>query len=268
MFNKKPKSDTYSGEADVSKEISGPESLRAKRKYQPNDCLADPRQQPPFSCRQLGYKGATSRGVELNQTIIKIEAHLLGPTGPRKFASTLAPSVVRHPNLLEREESKIIVDSQLEWKGAQRVEVEETKALSEQFSNGCSEMSEMRDKAHSSGKSQRSLSRGKTSSHLRRSKRLENKSKSKTKNREGRTKSRIRRSGNKGKRSDSVREEDSKDTCEHLSTPYKRPKPTHFTTRITRFKYHRRAKLSRNIKVSEGSKDLEDHLGIFSAAAE
>ncbi|GJW54236.1 reverse transcriptase domain-containing protein [Tanacetum coccineum] len=41
-----------------------------------------------------------------------------------------------------------------------------------------------------------------------------------------------------------------------------------FTRRITRFKYHRRAKLLRNIKVYEGNKDLEDHLSIFSAAAE
>ncbi|GJT48105.1 hypothetical protein Tco_0974262 [Tanacetum coccineum] len=48
----------------------------------------------------------------------------------------------------------------------------------------------------------------------------------------------------------------------------KRPKPTPFTTRITHFKYHQRAKLPRNIKVYEGNKDLEDHLGILSAGAE
>ncbi|GKC39380.1 hypothetical protein Tco_1051764 [Tanacetum coccineum] len=28
---------------------------QTKRKYQPSDCLADPRRQPPFSCRQCGY---------------------------------------------------------------------------------------------------------------------------------------------------------------------------------------------------------------------
>ncbi|GJV42001.1 hypothetical protein Tco_1420441 [Tanacetum coccineum] len=101
----------------------------------------------------------------------------------------------------------------------------------------------------SSRKSQRSLSQSKTSSHLRRSERLENKSKSKAKTREGRTKSRGRRSEYKGMSSDSYCGEDSEDTCEDLSTPYKRPKPTSFTTRITRFKYHRRTKLPRNTKV-------------------
>ncbi|GJQ92923.1 reverse transcriptase domain-containing protein [Tanacetum coccineum] len=55
---------------------------------------------------------------------------------------------------------------------------------------------------------------------------------------------------------------------EDLNTPYKRPKPTPFTTRTTRFKYHEKAKLPRNVKVYEGSKDLEDHLDIFSATTE
>ncbi|GJZ28059.1 hypothetical protein Tco_0572706 [Tanacetum coccineum] len=53
-----------------------------------------------------------------------------------------------------------------------------------------------------------------------------------------------------------------------LNSPYKRPKPTPFTQRITRFKYHRRAKLPQNIRVYEGNKDPKDHFGIFSAAAE
>ncbi|GJU79552.1 hypothetical protein Tco_1281917 [Tanacetum coccineum] len=42
---------------------------------------------------------------------------------------------------------------------------------------------------------------------------------------------------------DSSYEGDSEDTCEDLSTPYKRLKPTPFTSRITRFRHHRRAKL-------------------------
>ncbi|GJU88305.1 hypothetical protein Tco_1300728 [Tanacetum coccineum] len=94
----------YSREADVSKDISVWTTVlwlaykrqlgkQAKGKYQPNDCLADPRKQPLFSCRQLGYEGATSGGAKLNQTITKIEAYLLSPTGPHEFASTLAPSV-------------------------------------------------------------------------------------------------------------------------------------------------------------------------------
>ncbi|GJZ65438.1 hypothetical protein Tco_0622134 [Tanacetum coccineum] len=63
-------------------------------------------------------------------------------------------------------------------------------------------------------------------------------------------------------------EEEISDNLEDLNTPYKRPKPTPFTMRITRFKYHEKAKLPRNVKVYEGGKDLEDHLGIFSSAAE
>nr|GEW83402.1 copia protein [Tanacetum cinerariifolium] len=68
--------------------------------------------------------------------------------------------------------------------------------------------------------------------------------------------------------SNSEYEVGSGDACEDLNSPYKRPKPTPFTQRITCFKYHNRAKLPRNIKVYEGNKDPEDHLGIFSAAAE
>ncbi|GJU81484.1 reverse transcriptase domain-containing protein [Tanacetum coccineum] len=52
------------------------------------------------------------------------------------------------------------------------------------------------------------------------------------------------------------------------SGPYRRPKPMPFTSRITRFRYHRRAKLPPNVRVYEGNKDPEDHLSIFSAAAE
>ncbi|GJR26335.1 hypothetical protein Tco_1102567 [Tanacetum coccineum] len=37
---------------------------------------------------------------------------------------------------------------------------------------------------------------------------------------------------------------------------------------ITRFRYHRQAKLPPNVRVYEGNKDPEDHLSIFSAAAE
>ncbi|GJX68084.1 hypothetical protein Tco_0303811 [Tanacetum coccineum] len=51
------------------------------------------------------------------------------------------------------------------------------------------------------------------------------------------------------------------DAYEDLNSPYKRPKPTPFTQRITCFKYHRRAKLPQNIRVYEGNKDPEDHLG-------
>ncbi|GJU46545.1 hypothetical protein Tco_1203811 [Tanacetum coccineum] len=47
---------------------------------------------------------------------------------------------------------------------------------------------------------------------------------------------------------------------EDLSMPYRWPKPMPFTSRITRFRYHLRAKLLPNIRVYEGNKDPEDHL--------
>ncbi|GJY35975.1 hypothetical protein Tco_0421353 [Tanacetum coccineum] len=139
-----------------------------------------------------------------------------------------------------------------------------TKGLSERPSHESSGTIGAHGKVRSSRKSQ---TRGKASSLLRRSERLQNQGKSREKTK-GRAKSRGRRPEYQETSSDSKSEGDSDNSCEDLSTPYKRPKPTPFTTRITRFKYHRRAKLPRNIKVCEGNKDPEDHLGIFSAAVE
>ncbi|GKD22691.1 hypothetical protein Tco_1224394 [Tanacetum coccineum] len=92
--------------------------------------------------------------------------------------------------------------------------------------------------------------------------------KSKAKTKDERTMSRGRRSEYKGISSDFDCGEESEDTCEDLSTPYKRPKPTPFTMMTSRFKYHRRAKLLRNIKMYESNKDPKDHLGIFLATTE
>ncbi|GJS65337.1 hypothetical protein Tco_0679901 [Tanacetum coccineum] len=50
---------------------------------------------------------------------------------------------------------------------------------------------------------------------------------------------------------------------EDLSIPYRWPKPMPFTSRITCFRYHRRAKLPPNVRVYEGNKDPEDHLSIL-----
>ncbi|GKC94281.1 hypothetical protein Tco_1159723, partial [Tanacetum coccineum] len=117
-------------------------------------------------------------------------------------------------------------------------------------------------------KSQRTPSKNKEPTHLRRSRRLEDRSITKEKVRRERSKPKGKRSRYQETISDSEREEGSEDAYEYLNSPYKRPKPTPFTQRITRFKYHKRAKLPRNIRVYEGNKDLKDHLGIFSAAAE
>ncbi|GKA19013.1 reverse transcriptase domain-containing protein [Tanacetum coccineum] len=83
-------------------------------------------------------------------------------------------------------------------------------------------------------------------SQPRRSMRLQSQSKSKEKLRRGRTKSRRRKPEYQEISSDSESEGDS----------------------ISRFKYHRRAKLPRNITVYDGNKDPRDHLSIFSAAVE
>ncbi|GKE62405.1 reverse transcriptase domain-containing protein, partial [Tanacetum coccineum] len=76
-----------------------------------------------------------------------------------------------------------------------------------------------------------------------------------------RSESRRKRSKHQETSSDSEYEEGLDDACEDLNSPCKRPKPTPFTQRITRFKYHKREKLPRNIRVYKGNKDPEEHLG-------
>ncbi|GJX08978.1 hypothetical protein Tco_0198837 [Tanacetum coccineum] len=108
----------------------------------------------------------------------------------------------------------------------------------------------------------------KTMSQARRSERLQGRNKSWEKTKKERAKSKGGRPKHQETSSDSESEDDPKYNYEDLSTPYKRPKPTPFMTRITRFKYYQRAKLPRNIKVHEGNKYPEDHLSIFSTATE
>nr|GEU93407.1 reverse transcriptase domain-containing protein [Tanacetum cinerariifolium]GEU93417.1 reverse transcriptase domain-containing protein [Tanacetum cinerariifolium]GEZ40660.1 reverse transcriptase domain-containing protein [Tanacetum cinerariifolium] len=117
-------------------------------------------------------------------------------------------------------------------------------------------------------KSHRTPSKSKEPTHLRRSRRLKDRSTTKENAGSKRSKPRGKRSGHQETSSDTEYEEGSEDTYEDLNSPYKRPKPALFTQRITRFKYHRRAKLPRNIRVYEGNKDPKDHLGISSVAAE
>ncbi|GKD32293.1 uncharacterized mitochondrial protein-like protein, partial [Tanacetum coccineum] len=75
------------GEADVSKDMSGPESLvpltykqqsqQAKRKYRPRYCLADPRRQPPFSYYQTrNLQDQFSHGTTLFQIHKPNSSHL------------------------------------------------------------------------------------------------------------------------------------------------------------------------------------------------
>ncbi|GKE25847.1 reverse transcriptase domain-containing protein, partial [Tanacetum coccineum] len=140
--------------------------------------------------------------------------------------------------------------------------------FSDRFSLESSGTSNTYRQTRSANKSKKTPSRNIESTHLRRSRRLEDQSITKEKVRKERSKSRRKRSGHQEASSNSEYEEGSKDSYEDLYSPYKRPKPPSFTLRITRFKYHRRAELPRNIRVYEGNKDPEDHLGIFSAAPE
>ncbi|GJR37621.1 reverse transcriptase domain-containing protein [Tanacetum coccineum] len=98
------------------------------------------------------------------------------------------------------------------------------------------------------GKIQKTPSKNNKPSHLIRSRRLEGRSITKENTRREMSKSIGKRSGRQEMSSNSEYEEGLEDTYEDLNSPYKRPKPTPFTQRITCFKYHRRAKLPRNIR--------------------
>nr|GEW24501.1 reverse transcriptase domain-containing protein [Tanacetum cinerariifolium] len=135
------------------------------------------------------------------------------------------------------------------------------KGFSDRFSLESSGTSDTHGQTRSTSKGQKTPFKNKEPTHLRRSRRLEDRSTTKEKARNERSKSREKRSRHQEISSDSEYEEGSKDAYEDLNSPYKRPKPTPFTQRITRFKYHRREKLPRNIRVYEENKDPEDHLG-------
>ncbi|GKC41929.1 hypothetical protein Tco_1059651 [Tanacetum coccineum] len=110
----------------------------------------------------------------------------------------------------------------------------------DRFSFESSSTSDTRRQTRFASKSQRTLSKNKEPTHLRRSIRLEDRSITKEKTRRETSKSRGKRSGHQETSSDSEYEEGLEDM----------------------------AKLPKNIRVYEGNKDLEDHLGIFSVAAE
>ncbi|GKD45859.1 reverse transcriptase domain-containing protein, partial [Tanacetum coccineum] len=142
------------------------------------------------------------------------------------------------------------------------------KGFSDRFSLESSGTSGTYRQTRSASKSQKTPSTNKEPAYLRRSRRLEDQSIAKEKVRKERSKSKRKRFGHQEASSNSEYEEGLEDAYEDLNLPYKRPKPTPVTQRITRFKYHRRAKLPRKIKVYKVNKDPKDHMGIFSAAAE
>ncbi|GJS24522.1 hypothetical protein Tco_0453154 [Tanacetum coccineum] len=108
----------------------------------------------------------------------------------------------------------------------------------DQFSLESSGTSDTYEQTCSASESQRTPSKSKEPTQLRRSRRLEDRSTTKEKARRERSKPRGKKSGHQETSSDSEYEEGSEDTYEDLNSPYKRPKPTPFTQRITHFKYH------------------------------
>ncbi|GKC14102.1 hypothetical protein Tco_1010884, partial [Tanacetum coccineum] len=127
------------------------------------------------------------------------------------------------------------------------------RGFSDRFSLESSGTSDTHKQNRSASKSRRTPSKNKEPTHLRRSRRLEDQSITKEKSRMERSKPKGKRSGHQETSSNSEHEEGSEDTYEDRNSPYKRPKPTLFTQRITRFKYRKRAKLPQNIRVYEGS---------------
>ncbi|GJW00682.1 hypothetical protein Tco_1555933 [Tanacetum coccineum] len=113
-----------------------------------------------------------------------------------------------------------------------------TRNFSDRLSIESSGMYHTHGKVHSASKSQKSLPKGKEPSYPRRSKMLENHSKVKERTRKEKSKTKGRRPEYQETSSDTGYEEGSEDLDEDLNSPYKRPKPTPFTRRITCFKYH------------------------------
>ncbi|GJV67645.1 reverse transcriptase domain-containing protein [Tanacetum coccineum] len=134
------------------------------------------------------------------------------------------------------------------------------------YSSDGSSKSRGRGRPRTARKHRKSVSRKKGTSKSHRSVRSEARSRSKSKSVKSKPQS-VRASRRKSS-SDSGYDIVSDSGSEDLSVPYRRPKPLPFTSKITRFRYHQRAKLPPNVQVYEGNKDPEDHLSIFSAAAE
>ncbi|GKA51610.1 hypothetical protein Tco_0744806 [Tanacetum coccineum] len=248
------KLDKRSGDVDLSKDKSGPES---PPEFQRSWCVEG----------HLGDEGLCSGGTKLNSIFITAEVtfiKLKQPTSGDKGrgngnpwgAYRTSPTNVKTPSPSPAfiKENIDVLRTMIKEHDQQAKMKATPRKLAYADSN----------KEAPAG----SLSKNKEPTHLRRSRRLEDQSTTREKARRESSKSGRKRSGHQETSSDSEYEEGSDDDCEDLNSPYKRPKPTPFTQRITHFKYHKRAKLPRNIRVYEGNKDQEDHLGIFSAAAE
>ncbi|GJW42406.1 reverse transcriptase domain-containing protein [Tanacetum coccineum] len=203
----------------------------------------------------LGDEGLCSGGTKLNSIFITAEVTFIKLKQPRtmiKEHDQQAKMRATPRKLAYADSDKEAPDGSL------------AKGFSDRFSLESSGTSDTRKQTRSTIKSQKTPSKNKEPTHLRRSRRLEDRSTTREKARRERSKSRRKRSGHQDTSSDSEYKEGSDDACEELNSPYKRPKPTPFSQRINHFKYHKRAKLPRNIRVYEGNKDPQKFLEEFS----
>nr|GEU91384.1 reverse transcriptase domain-containing protein [Tanacetum cinerariifolium] len=134
------------------------------------------------------------------------------------------------------------------------------------YSSDGSSRSRSQGRSRFARKHQKNISRNKGISKSHRSVRSEARSRSKSKS--VKSKPQPMRASQRKSNSDSGYDIVSDSGSKDLSMPYRRPKPIPFTSRITRFRYYRRAKLPPNVRLYEWNKDPKDHLSIFSVAAE
>nr|GEX28771.1 reverse transcriptase domain-containing protein [Tanacetum cinerariifolium] len=225
------------------------------------------------SQKELGDEGLSSRGIKLNSTFITAEY----PNIPKRRktkeglvdsqpmeeefqgAMTRDEGTETHTGPTEPQAKIKATPRKLSYADSDKEDPTRSlaKGFFDRFSLESSGTSDTHRKTRSTSKSQKTPSKNKEPTHLNRLRRLEDRS---TTIEKARSKSIEKRSRHQEISSDSEHEEGSKDTYEDLNSSYKRSKPTPFTQRITRFKYHWRAKLPWNIIVYEGYKDPEDHL--------
>ncbi|GJT50710.1 hypothetical protein Tco_0976867 [Tanacetum coccineum] len=124
------------------------------------------------------------------------------------------------------------------------------------YSSDGSSRSRSRGRPQSAQKHQRGVSRKKGISKSHQSVRSEAQSRSKSKS--VKLKPRSVRASRRKSSSDSGYDTVSDIGSEDLSMPYRRPKPMPFTSKITRFRYHRRAKLPPNVRVRESGPSSEE----------
>ncbi|GKA83642.1 reverse transcriptase domain-containing protein [Tanacetum coccineum] len=254
-----------SEEAGMSKDISGSELLA------PSLCSGD--------------EGLSSGGTKLILIFITAEVILPSPSSQRKFTSTFgAIRETRHPIYPKKKTEEGMVHSQpMEeefWGAVTRdmgtkthggptepvLQTQKTPSPSPAFIKENIDVLRTMIKEHDQQAKMKATPRklayvDSDKEAPAGSRRLKDRSITKEKAKRERSKPKGKRFGHQETSSDSEHEEGSEDIYEDLSSPYKRPKPTPFTQRITRFKYHRRTKLPQNIRVYKGNKDLEDHLG-------